>query len=340
MITNIRKRDGRIENFDKQKIVNAIIKAMNHNFVNDIRCAEAIADKIENLNVDVIEIEEVQNLVEGELMKSQYKNVAKDYILYREKRNIARGRKTYEMYMGIVNTIANDITKENANMNAETPAGMMMKFASETSKNFVMDMLVSQQTRDFIKSNYIHIHDADYYPTKSLTCIQHPLDKVLQNGFHADHGSSRPAKRIETAAIIACISMESVQNEMHGGQAIPAFDFYLAPYVKYTYVEEIEKLEKVTGQDLSKLKDVKFDDYIEKDLEGLEGDERMMQHAVNQTVNRVHQAMESFIHNMNTIHSRGGNQVVFSSINYGTDTSPEGRCIIREIQRLEKFIMK
>ena len=331
MITNIRKRDGRIENFDKQKIVNAIIKAMNHNFVNDIKCAEAIADKIEGLNVDVIEIEEVQNLVEGELMKSQYKNVAKDYILYREKRNIARGRKTYEMYMGIVNTIANDITKENANMNAETPAGMMMKFASETSKNFVMDMLVSQQTRDYIKSNYIHIHDADYYPTKSLTCLQHPLDMILENGFRAGHGSSRPAKRIETAAIIACISMESVQNEMHGGQAIPAFDFYLAPYVKYTYIEEIEKLEKIQGADLSHLKNITFEDYIEKDLDGLTGDDRYVQHAVNQTVNRVHQAMESFIHNMNTIHSRGGNQVVFSSINYGTDTSAEGRCIMREI---------
>ncbi len=331
MITNIRKRDGRIENFDKQKIVNAIIKAMNHNFVNDIKCAESIAEKIESLNVDVIEIEEVQNLVEAELMKSQYKNVAKDYILYREKRNIARGRKTYEMYMGIVNTIANDITKENANMNAETPAGMMMKFASETSKAFVMDMLVSQQTRDYIKSNYIHIHDADYYPTKSLTCLQHPLDMILENGFRAGHGSSRPAKRIETAAIIACISMESVQNEMHGGQAIPAFDFYLAPYVKYTYVEEIEKLEKIEGKDFTHLKNLQFDDYFEKSLDGLTGEDRLIQHAVNQTVNRVHQAMESFIHNMNTIHSRGGNQVVFSSINYGTDTSAEGRCIMREI---------
>ena len=331
MITNIRKRDGRIENFDKQKIVNAIIKAMNHNFVNDIKCAESIAEKIESLNVDVIEIEEVQNLVEAELMKSQYKNVAKDYILYREKRNIARGRKTYEMYMGIVNTIANDITKENANMNAETPAGMMMKFASETSKAFVMDMLVSQQTRDYIKSNYIHIHDADYYPTKSLTCLQHPLDMILENGFRAGHGSSRPAKIIETAAIIACISMESVQNEMHGGQAIPAFDFYLAPYVKYTYVEEIEKLEKIEGKDFTHLKNLQFDDYFEKSLDGLTGEDRLIQHAVNQTVNRVHQAMESFIHNMNTIHSRGGNQVVFSSINYGTDTSAEGRCIMREI---------
>lgn len=331
MINNIRKRDGRIENFDKQKIVNAILKAMNHNFINDVKTAETIANNIEQMDVDVIEIEEVQNLVEAELMKSKYKNVAKDYILYREQRNIARGRKTYEMYMGIVNTIANEITKENANMNAETPAGMMMKFASETSKSFVMDMLVSQVTRDYIKSNYIHMHDADYYPTKSLTCLQHPLDRILENGFRAGHGSSRPAKRIETAAIIACISMESVQNEMHGGQAIPAFDFYLAPYVRTTFIEEVEKLEKLTGADLNAIKHEEFSDYEKKELDGLVGEKRYLQHAMNQTVNRVHQAMESFIHNMNTIHSRGGNQVVFSSINYGTDTSAEGRCIMREI---------
>ena len=325
MVNTIRKRDGRIENFDKGKIVNAILKAMNHEFVNDISYADKIADTIENIEKDVIDVEEIQNLVEIELMKSQYKNVAKAYILYRDKRNIARGRKTYDMYMGIVNTIANDITKENANMNAETPAGMMMKFASENSKAFVADMLLSQNSKDYVKSNYI------YYPTKSLTCLQHPLDRVLKEGFRAGHGSSRPAKRIETAAIIACISMESIQNEMHGGQAIPAFDFYLAPYVRLTYIEEIEKIEKFENKDLSHLKEKVFDDYITRPLDGLNGDERYVQHAMNQTVNRVHQSMESFIHNMNTIHSRGGNQVVFSSINYGTDTSAEGRCIIREI---------
>ncbi len=331
MVLNIRKRDGRIEKFDKSKIVNAILKAMNHELVNDIKFAEEIANKLADIDVDVIDVEEIQNLVEVELMKSQYKNVAKAYILYREKRNIARGRKTYEMYMGIVNTIANDITKENANMNTETPAGMMMKFASESSKPYVIDMLLSQEAKDYVKSNYVHIHDADYYPTKSLTCLQHPLDKVLEHGFRAGHGSSRPAKRIETAAIIACISMESIQNEMHGGQAIPAFDFYLAPYVRTTFCEEIKKLEGLTGEDLSDLIGAAIDDYITKPLDGLTGKERYLQHAINQTVNRVHQAMESFIHNMNTIHSRGGNQVVFSSINYGTDTSAEGRCIMREI---------
>ncbi len=216
-------------------------------------------------------------------------------------------------------------------MNADTPAGMMMKFASETTKPFVDDYLLSEDVRDAVKHNLLHIHDKDYYPTKSLTCVQHPLDHILQGGFSAGHGSSRPAKRIETAAVLACISMETCQNEMHGGQAIPAFDFYLAPFVRMSYKEEVKNLEQLTGKDLSHLYDAEIDDYVERDLEGLEGDARLKQHAINKTQGRVHQAMEAFIHNMNTIHSRGGNQVVFSSINYGTDTSAEGRCIIREL---------
>ena len=125
--------------------------------------------------------------------------------------------------------------------------------------------------------------------------------------------------------------METAQNEMHGGQAIPAFDFYLAPYVRLSYIEEIKGLEKFTAADYSHLYDAPIDDYLYHDLDGLTGDARIKQQAINNTVRRVHQSMEAFIHNMNAIHSRGGNQVVFSSINYGTDTSAEGRCIIREI---------
>ena len=226
---------------------------------------------------------------------------------------------------------SNDITRENANMNADTPAGMMMKFSSETTKPFVDDYLLSEDVRDAVAHNYIHIHDKDYYPTKSLTCCQHPLDNILEHGFSAGHGSSRPAKRIETASVIACISLETAQNEMHGGQAIPAFDFYLAPYVRMSYVEEVKNLETLMGEDCSDLYESEINDYLKLPLDGLKGKERIKQHAINKTVARVHQAMEAFIHNMNTIHSRGGNQVVFSSINYGTDTSAEGRCVIREL---------
>ena len=125
--------------------------------------------------------------------------------------------------------------------------------------------------------------------------------------------------------------METAQNEMHGGQAIPAFDFYLAPYVRRSFVEEVKYVEQATGQDYHDLYDAPVKDYIIRPLDGLTGRERALQQAINRTAERVHQAMEAFIHNMNTIHSRGGNQVVFSSINYGTDTSAEGRCVIREL---------
>lgn len=332
MILTVVKRDGRIVGFNREKIAAAIRKAMltTENGEDEVLVYK-IVDRIEVRGKEQSSVEEIQDMVEFELMKSPRKEVAKSYIAYRDKRSIARKAKTREMFLEIVNAKKNDVTRENANMNADTPAGMMMKFSSETTKPFVDDYLLSEETRWAVKNNYLHIHDKDYYPTKSLTCIQHPLDKILDNGFMAGHGESRPTKRIETASIMACISMETVQNEMHGGQAIPAFDFYLAPYVRKSYIEEVKNIENLTGADLKHLYDAPIDDYLAKDLFFMQGDERMKQHAINRTVNRVHQSMEAFIHNMNTIHSRGGNQVVFSSINYGTDTSPEGRCIIREL---------
>ena len=332
MIQTVVKRDGRIVGFNEQKIMAAIRKAMLHTDKGeDSTLIEQITDHISFRGKSQMSVEAIQDAIEMELMKSARKDVAQKYIAYRNQRNIARKAKTRDVFMSIVNAKNNDITRENANMNADTPAGMMMKFASETTKPFVDDYLLSEEVRDAVLHNYIHIHDKDYYPTKSLTCVQHPLDIILHHGFTAGHGSSRPAKRIETAAVLACISLETCQNEMHGGQAIPAFDFYLAPYVRMSYQEEVKNLEKLTGEDLKDLYDAPIDDYLEKSLEGLEGKARLEQHAINKTVNRVHQAMEAFIHNMNTIHSRGGNQVVFSSINYGTDTSAEGRCIMREI---------
>ena len=332
MIQTVVKRDGRIVGFNEQKIMAAIRKAMLHTDKGeDSTLIEQITDHISFRGKSQMSVEAIQDAIEMELMKSARKDVAQKYIAYRNQRNIARKAKTCDVFMSIVNAKNNDITRENANMNADTPAGMMMKFASETTKPFVDDYLLSEEVRDAVLHNYIHIHDKDYYPTKSLTCVQHPLDIILHHGFTAGHGSSRPAKRIETAAVLACISLETCQNEMHGGQAIPAFDFYLAPYVRMSYQEEVKNLEKLTGEDLKDLYDAPIDDYLEKSLEGLEGKARLEQHAINKTVNRVHQAMEAFIHNMNTIHSRGGNQVVFSSINYGTDTSAEGRCIMREI---------
>ncbi len=332
MVKRVLKRDGRRVEFNNQKIVAAILKAMDvTENGEDIVLAAQIAHSISNLEKEEMTVEEIQDVVENELMNSPRQEVAKEYIRYRNKRNMARKAKTNEIFQTIIEAQANDITRENANMNADTPAGMMMKFASEATKSFVDENLLSDPVREAVAGNYIHIHDKDYYPTKSLTCIQHPLDLILEHGLKAGHGESRPAKRIETASVLACISMETVQNEMHGGQAIPAFDFYLAPFVRKTFEEEIDQVSAFDNTDYSPLKTAVFDDYLKRDLTGLQGKERALQHAINQTVSRVHQAMEAFVHNMNTIHSRGGNQVVFSSINYGTDTSAEGRCIIREI---------
>ena len=332
MIQTVVKRDGRIVGFNEQKIMAAVRKAMLHTDKGeDERLVQQIADRIGFAGKPQMTVEDIQNQVEMELMKSSRKDVARTYIAYRNQRSVARKAKTRDVFLEIINVKNNDITRENANMNADTPAGMMMKFSSETTKPFVDDYLLSEESREAVRQNRLHIHDKDYYPTKSLTCCQHPLDHILERGFSAGHGSSRAAKRIETASVLACISLETAQNEMHGGQAIPAFDFYLAPYVRSSFVEELKALENLTGENYAHLYNKEIDDYLKKPLDGLEGEARMVQHAINKTVARVHQAMEAFIHNMNTIHSRGGNQVVFSSINYGTDTSAEGRCVIREL---------
>ena len=332
MIQTVEKRDGRIVGYNEDKIKAAIRKAMlQTESGEDESLVQKITDRVGMIGKKCMTVEEIQDRVEMELMKSKRKDVAKKYIAYRDQRSIARQAKTRDMFLEIIEAKNNDVTRENANMNTDSPAGMMMKFASETTKPFVDDYLLSPEVKNAVKNNYLHIHDKDYYPTKSLTCVQHPLEKILRNGFVAGHGESRPAKRIETASVIACISLETAQNEMHGGQAIPAFDFYLAPYVRSSYIEEIKNLEKFVGHDLSHLYNAEIKDFLTRSVEGLEGDEKYIQHAINRTVGRVHQSMEAFIHNMNTIHSRGGNQVVFSSINYGTDTSAEGRCVIREL---------
>ena len=332
MVKHVVKRDGRVVIFDNRKIVDAILKAMGVTEEGeDIVLAAEIAATISKINVDNMSVEDIQDQVEFELMNSPRKEVAKKYIAYRNQRSLARKAKSREIFQEIIDAQATEITRENANMNADTPAGMMMKFASESTKSYVDECMLSDDVKEAVKNNYIHVHDKDYYPTKSLTCIQHPLDKILEEGFFAGHGESRPAKRIETASILGCISMETVQNEMHGGQAIPAFDFYMAPFVRKTFQEELDKIGEINGEDYSRLYNVEIDDYLKRHLVGIQGDERVIQHAINMTVSRVHQSMEAFVHNMNSIHSRGGNQVVFSSINYGTDTSAEGRCVIREL---------
>lgn len=357
MVKRVIKRDGSVESFDPGRIEQAVRNAMMRTDKGiDAELAGTIAQSVSSSWKEQISVEEIQDLVEKKLMGSKRKDAAKAYIKYRQKRDVARQSKTRVMFEEIINTKANEVTRENANMNSDTPAGMMMKFASETTKPFVDNYLLCDDVKEAVQDNYIHIHDKDYYPTKSLTCLQHPLDVIFKKGFRAGHGELRPPKRIETAATQACVSMETIQNEMHGGQAIPAFDFYLAPFVRMAYQEEIDKIKDVLDGGIDPnidrkkfwedLKNAEIKDYLIEDLEApgfipaagthyptYSDFERTKQIAINRTVERVHQALEAFVHNMNNIHSRGGNQVVFSSINYGTDTSAEGRCIIREILR-------
>ena len=330
----ILKRNGNKEEFNPQKIKNAISLAFDACEVSIP--TEEIDELIENITKKIQEsekllsVEDIQDLVEVGLMQLEYCDVSKAYIIYRAEHALNREMKQNGIFKGIINAENNEVTRENANMNSDSPAGMMMKFASETTKPFVDKELLSKDVREAVNNNYIHIHDKDYYPTRSLTCLQTPLNKILSTGFKSGHGESRGAKRIETAAILAAISMETTQNEQHGGQAIPAFDFYMAPYVKLTFEEELQKAFELIGQPIPV--DYTVNEYEYKPINSVTCMRDKAWHsAMNATIKRVHQAMESFIHNMNQIHSRGGNQVVFSSINYGTDTSPEGRCVIREL---------
>ena len=240
------KRNGEIQEFNFEKIKNAIDKAFKSTgrtgvpsilFEHLEHWFTMIADGCESINV-----EKIQDIVEKHLMFEKYFEVAKNYILYRDKHATARETETRKLFESIINVEKNDVTRDNANMNADTPAGMMMKFSAETTKPFVDKYILSPEVKEAVENNYIHIHDKDYYLTKSFTCLQHPLDRIFESGFRIGHGEARAPKRIETAAMLAVIALESVQNEMHGGQAIPAFDFYMAPYVRATYIEEINKI--------------------------------------------------------------------------------------------------
>ena len=323
------KRDGRIANFNVERIVDAITLAMAETQEGvDIELAKEIGKDIEKElgTKNQTTVYEIQDLVEKKLMASPRKEVAQRYITYRYNRDIARKAKSKDVFLEIIERKSDKDTDETTG-DFNTPEGIMMRFASETTKPFVDDFLLSEGAKEAVDKGYIFIHNKDYYPTKSLTCVQIPLDKILKEGFKSENGEVRPAKRIETAEMLGFLSLELVENEMHGTQGIPAIDYYLAPYVKKAFEEEISKIEQITEEDLSMIKIYQPEEYETKEIEGLKGGDRYIQIAINRTVNRVHQAMEALVHDINVI-GRGKGE---SSIDYGTDTSPEGRCIIREL---------
>ena len=353
------KRDGGKEAFSFSKIQNALDKAfMASGLKFELEVSSIITNRVvDRIQTDTVSVEQVQDLVESELMKS-YPEVAKKYILYRDWRTTQREKKTKMKHImdGIVAIDKNDINLSNANMSSHTPAGQMMTFASEVTKDYTYKYLLAQEYAEAHIIGDIHIHDLDYYPTKTTTCIQYDLDYRFERGFRTKNGSIRTPQSIQSYATLATIIFQTNQNEQHGGQAIPAFDFFMAKGVLKSFRKHLvgfisffisldndellldKQVKKLVGELIDSI--VCTDEKIallESSLDDL-GIEisrvdlnRVIKKAYAQTRKDTHQAMEGFIHNLNTMHSRGGNQVVFSSINYGTDTTPEGRMVVEEL---------
>lgn len=330
MSTKIRKRSGHQVPFEMEKIFEAVEKAFESVGKKVPATFRSILSQNSNKFQSLGTVERIQDEIENLLLSCGHIDVYKHFSTYRGQRAIMREMKQSEVFRSIVNLEDNDITNDNANMCATSPAGMMYKFGAESTKAFAKRYILPPHITKEIENGYIHVHDLDYYSFGTFNCLQSPMDKILENGFVAGHGSVRGAKRIETAAFLMMISLETTQNEMFGGQGIPAFDFYLAPYVRMAYDQEVEKVAEVMGWDEDRI--VEYKDYPITEYAEIY-DNKYVNIVMKRVIDRVHQSMESFVHNANQIHSRGGNQTVFSSINYGTDTSPEGRCIIREILR-------
>ena len=352
------KRDGKKEDFSISKIKNAVTKAFDATGITeeDKLIADITMRVIGNFTTPTISVEQIQDLVEKEIMKVQ-PEVAKKYIIYREWRNTERDKKTQIKHImdGIVAIDKNDVNLSNANMSSHTPAGQMMTFASEVTKDYTYKYLLPKKFAMAHQLGDIHIHDLDYYPTKTTTCIQYDMDDLFERGFRTKNGSIRTPQSIQSYATLATIIFQTNQNEQHGGQSIPAFDFFMAKGVLKSFQKHLASLlgfylsmkgiklddkslktvikEYISSINASQLERDKLRLVLNSQKIDLEEEElnQIIEKAFSNTKKDTHQAMEGFIHNLNTMHSRGGNQVVFSSINYGTDTSAEGRLVIEEL---------
>lgn len=337
------KRNGKIVPYDREKIVKAVEKAFKAAGIEDTDdIAEKVAFKVtvilKNLDDDKpITIDKIQNLVEYYLTAATEEygmpmyNVAKRYILYRDRRDKDREsvNKLTEVFSDLVNISDNDLKKGNANINGNTPAGQMLIFGAETAKDYATNFLVSPKYAQAHKDGYIHIHDLDFYPTKTWTCNQIDLvDLFSKDYIYTNDSVMRRPKRISSYAALAAIVMQSEQNEQHGGQSILNFDYAMAQGVRFTFREIFKKY---------------FGLFFNTEFPGPDeeisiANEKLktaypfiFRKALEETEKETHEAMAAFIYNMVSMHSRGGAQIVFSSINYGTDDSPEGRMVISSI---------
>ena len=366
MITEIIKRDGRRAPFQIEKIADAIFAAAQASGGRDYEMAKDLAQQVvvllDNENMITLPtVEQIQDAVEKVLVKNGHARTAKKYILYRNERTRAREMNTrlMKVYEDLTfkSSLENDIKRENANIDGDTAMGTMLKYGSEGAKQFCEMFILDTEHSKAHREGDIHIHDMDFY-TLTTTCCQIDLLRLFEGGFSTGHGYLREPKDIRSYSALACIALQSNQNDQHGGQSVPNFDYSLAPGVAKTFrrsfrdnlakaldmhagidlSEELarsllEEVEKSTG--LQPVFDGKngFDAAMLERLTATVGDnaEKVLaftrKYAVKGTRSATYQAMEALVHNLNTMHSRAGAQVPFTSLNYGTDVSAEGRLV-------------
>lgn len=372
MITKIRKRDGREVPFNIEKIANAIFKAASatggKDYATALFLAENVIEYIENtMDKKIPTVEEIQDAVEHVLIETGHARTAKAYILYRAERTRVREMNTrlMKIYEDLTFKEAkdSDMKRENANINGDTAMGTMLKYGSEGAKQFYEMFILKPEHFNAHKGGDIHIHDMDFL-TLTTTCCQIDLEKLFENGFSTGHGYLREPNDIQSYSALACIAIQSNQNDQHGGQSIPNFDYAMARGVAKTYIKlyrqnlvkalkllsGIEGAEAAVGSVINKINEKyrmvpslgDMENYLmcESDLltdyvmnSGIV--KRAQSFAVECTGAEIdkstYQAMEAFVHNLNTMHSRAGAQIPFSSINYGMDTSPEGRLVVKNL---------
>lgn len=372
MLTMITKRDGRQVAFNVEKIANAIYKAAESVGGKDYKEAFKLADMVcQHLSENIIgrtpTVEEVQDAVERVLIEEGHSKTAKAYILYRAERTRAREMNTRLMHiyedLTFKSAVDCDIKRENANVDGDTAMGTMLKYGSEGAKQFYEMYVLNPEHSAAHQNGDIHIHDLDFL-TLATTCCQIDILKLFRDGFSTGHGYLREPNDISSYSALACIAIQSNQNDQYGGQSIPNFDYGMAPGVKKTYarcyrqniVRAISLLDGVEVDELETKVRAYFDELAAKGIvpvlandndfqeieysylsEFAKGDEILriqdfaVKLAVRETERATYQAMEALIHNLNTMNSRAGAQTPFSSINYGTDTSPEGRMVIKNL---------
>lgn len=362
------KRNGKKVPFDETKIALAIQKGFDSvddedNRKYDTKDTQKVLDRviknIEEQKPEKLKIEEVQDLIESSLKHYNYNEVYESFSNYREKRRESREfffddkkkhkfLKTIES-LGLKSSFEDNSKRENANVNGDTAMGTMLQYGSTISKEFSKAYLMKKKYSELHDEGYIHIHDLDFYAMGTTTCNQLDLEKLFKTGFSTGHGHIRPPKDIMSYAALAAIVIQANQNDQHGGQAIPAFDYYLAPGVLMTFKKQLKQTisefidlmgfsnylnMNTIVKEIDKITTITIDkNTFEKFIKDNEVLDRLFSMAIEKAymkTNRItYQAMEGFIHNLNTMHSRAGAQVPFSSINFGTDTTAEGRMVIR-----------